>query len=101
MSALLAVVFRRRATRDAKAIETWWRENRPAAPDLFVAELERALTVVSLMPLIGKQAGSDLLSGVRRVVLRRTRYYVYYRVRGEALEVLAIWHAARGREPQL
>jgi plasmid stabilization system protein ParE len=33
--------------------------------------------------------------------MRRTRYHVYYRVTGETLEVLAIWHRARGEGPTL
>jgi plasmid stabilization system protein ParE len=33
--------------------------------------------------------------------MRRTRYQVYYRVMGDELEVLAIWHALRGQQPKL
>jgi hypothetical protein len=39
--------------------------------------------------------------GVRRLLLRATRYHVYYRVREETLEVLALWHATRGTGPGL
>jgi len=36
-----------------------------------------------------------------RVLLRRTKYHVDYRVRGDVLEVLAVWHGARGVGPGL
>ncbi len=32
-----------RALAEAKRIETWWRRNRPAAPDLFDQEFAAAL----------------------------------------------------------
>jgi hypothetical protein len=36
---------------------------------------------------------------MRRVILPRIRYYLYYRVAGDALEVMAFWHVSRGRQP--
>ena len=39
-------------------------------------------------------------SGVRRVLLRRIRYYVYFQVVEEELvQVLALWHGSRAGEP--
>jgi plasmid stabilization system protein ParE len=101
MKAPLVVVFQRRATRDAEEIDAWWRENRPAAEGLFAHELDRMLAVVSLLPSLGAPARSERVRDVRRVVLRRTRYFVYYRVRVDTLQVLAIWHSARGEAPRL
>ena len=37
--------------------------------------------------------------GTRRAILPRIRYYLYYRVSGGALEVLAFWHMSRSRQP--
>jgi plasmid stabilization system protein ParE len=99
MKRQLAVVLRRRATREVERIHAWWQRNRPAAQSLFIDELEQTLAAVSLSPSLGAPARSDRVRGVRRVLLRRTSYYLYYRVRGETLEVLALWHAARGRGP--
>jgi plasmid stabilization system protein ParE len=99
MSKPLAVVFQRRATREIEEVDAWWRQNRRAVPDLFLDELERTLAVVVLMPSLGAAARSERLHGVRRALLKKTRYHVYYRVRGEALDVLAVWHAARGEGP--
>jgi plasmid stabilization system protein ParE len=38
---------------------------------------------------------------VRRVLLHRTRYHLYYTAGGELVQVLALWHARRGRDPEL
>jgi len=97
----LALVLQRRATREIEEIDEWWRANRPSAPDLFLVELERMLSAVVLMPTLGAPAKSKRARDVRRLLLRQTRYHVYYRVRGGALEVLAVWHAVRGIGPGL
>ncbi len=47
------------------------------------------------------QRRAERAPGVRRLLLRATRYHVYYRVRDETLEVLAVWHATRGTGPGL
>jgi plasmid stabilization system protein ParE len=97
----LGVALQRRAEREIEEIDAWWRKNRPAAPDLFVVELEGMLEVVALMPSLGAPAKSERARDVRRVALKRTRYHVYYRVRNEVLQVLAVWHAMRGKGPGL
>jgi plasmid stabilization system protein ParE len=54
-------------------------------------------------PTLGSLApASEELSGVRRAFMRRTRYHVYYRLRGDDLiEILAVWHTSRGEGPGL
>lgn len=101
MTGPLSIVIQRRVTREIEAVDQWWRANRSSAPDLFVTELERMLTAMALMPSLGAPASSERARGVRRVLLRATRYHVYYRVRDETLEVLALWHATRGTGPGL
>lgn len=77
MSGALAVVFQRRATREIEKVDEWWRKNRPSSPDVFVTELERTIAAVAIMPTLGTTARSERAVGVRRVLLRRTRYHVY------------------------
>jgi plasmid stabilization system protein ParE len=101
MTEPLAVVFQHRATLEVEQADEWWRTNRPVASDLFRAELERILTVIAVLPTIGVRAKSERAAGVRRVLLKKTRYHVYYRVHDETLEVLAVWHARRGTGPGL
>jgi len=45
--------------------------------------------------------GRCATGGIRRLILPRTRYHVYYRVAGQVLEILAVWHAVRGSGPGL
>ena len=79
----------------------WWSKNRPAAPDAIRDELDRTLELLRAQPAIGTVARHATLPGVRRVTLTRVRYYVYYRVAGDALQVLAFWHSSRGSEPRM
>jgi plasmid stabilization system protein ParE len=97
----LAVVFQRRAARDLEEIDAWWKQNRPAAPDMFLLELQKTLAVVALVPTLGAPARSERVPNVRRVVMRKTQYHLYYRVRDETLEVLSVWHVAREGGPAL
>src|SRR6188768_1686261 len=53
MSTTLDVVFQHRATRDIEEINAWWRDNRPAAPDLFVLELRATVSIAALSPMLG------------------------------------------------
>jgi len=87
-----------------RAIQTWWTTNRPAVPDLFHQELRAALTKVATSPAAGAPyRASSGISGVRRILMPRTRYQVYYVVAVDERRVLvhAVWHAARGQGPKL
>jgi plasmid stabilization system protein ParE len=44
---------------------------------------------------------STRVKGVRRRLMRRVHYYVYYRESGGDIEILAFWHASRGSEPPI
>lgn len=101
MSEPLTVASQRRATREIEEVDEWWRTNRPSAPGLFLTELERMLSALALMPTLGAPAKRERARDVRRLLLRQTRYHVYFRVRTETLEVLAVWHAVRGTGPGL
>jgi plasmid stabilization system protein ParE len=91
------------AVAQAQQVERWWRENRPAAPGLFMEELAAAVEKLSLTPSTGAPYQSSPLSGVRRVFLPRTRYHVYYTVDAAAdlVRIHALWHTARGQGPEL
>ncbi len=84
-------------------MSSWWLDNRPKAPGAIRQELERAFSLLTLQPHLGARARSERLPGVRRILLSRVQYHLYYRVNEEArrVEVLALWHARRGRGPGL
>lgn len=59
------------------------------------------LGLLCVQPALGIRTRRTELPGVRRVTLSRIRYYLYYRVTEDALQVLALWHTSRGQEPIL
>ncbi len=93
----------RRAAKEIREAVAWWRQNRPAAPDLFEDELRAAVSLLGIQPLIGARALNVALAGVRRVQLSGSRYHLYYRIRPRAriVEVLALWHMSRAPAPRL
>lgn len=102
MAAPLSVDFTRRAAAQTEAATLWWRENRPLAPDALREELEQALQLIALQPAIGATARNIRLAGVRRVLLSRVKYHLYYRIVDgppRSIEVLSLWHTSRGGNP--
>lgn len=93
----------RRAERQIREASGWWNENRPAAPDLFKAEIQRGFELVTRQPQLGSPSLGSRTRGVRRLHLGRIRYHLYYRAVEEhqTVEVLALWHTSRGSEPPL
>jgi plasmid stabilization system protein ParE len=87
----------------ASAADAWWRENRPAAMELFAGELARALEILAEQPRIGCRYSAYRDREVRRLLLRKTRYHIYYVHRPECEEVVvvAVWSAVKGRPPTL
>lgn len=83
------------------AASAWWHENRPAAPDAFLDELDRSFDLLLVEPAMGTLAINARLAGVRRVTLSRVRYHVYYRLADDAIQILAVWHTSRGQDPEL
>lgn len=97
----LALRFVPDAVEQLLAAEEWWRQNRDKAPDLLAAELEEAIELLRRAPDVGASYPSPELPDAQRFLLRRTRFHVYYVVRGEALVVVAVWSAIRGHGPRL
>jgi plasmid stabilization system protein ParE len=92
----------RKALAEAKRLKTWWRENRPAAPDLFEEELNAALDRIAAAPNVGTLYEQGKLgASVRRVLLPKTKNHVYYAVHDNEIVVVSIWGAPKRRGPQL
>ena len=79
--------------------DAWWRENRPAAPDLFANELDQALIALEGAPGVGLRYAP--MPGIRRLLLQRTSYHLYFLVQADRVYVVAVWSAYRGRGPAL
>jgi plasmid stabilization system protein ParE len=87
------------AEAQVSAIDLWWREHRPAAPDLFSRELEYALGLLKDVPTLG--ASYDKAKKVRRMLLPKTGHHVYFTQGAEVLLVVAVWSGRRGQGPPL
>lgn len=90
-----------RARRQLSQIERWWFDNHPSNPDLLVMELQAIGEMIADNP--GAGAVYNRRVGVRRVLMPRSQYYLYYRIveaRG-LISIVAFWHTARGRGPRV
>lgn len=90
------VHVRPRALREMAAVLAWWRIHRPAARTLLANEIRDAKRLLARFPEIGeidRGRGGE----IRRLLLGRSGYFIFYRVDHEArrVDVLAIWNALR------
>lgn len=97
----LALHFSRRAAREIERVVQWWSVNRPAAPGAVRLDLRAALDLLLVQSDIGARVTQASSADVRRFYLDRIRHWVYYRVRGDRLEVLSVWHASREYGPSV
>ena len=82
-----------RAADEIEQAHAWWLINRTKAPWALVEALDAAFARLekdaSAPPLIGPR-------GLRRILLGRVRYHLYYRIRDEqTVDVLALWQSNR------
>jgi len=89
-----------RARTATRRIDEWWQAERPEAPDAFVEELERAIALLAGAPEMGIVYGSFRNRPLRRLLLEKTRYHLYYVIVDERIEVVTVWSALRGRQPR-
>jgi plasmid stabilization system protein ParE len=83
-----------------RAARAWWRRNRDKAPSAFDDDLDDAFAKILDQPFNGTEGRDRRGRHYRRILVERIRYYIYYRVTDETVEVLTVWHASR-RPPRL
>jgi plasmid stabilization system protein ParE len=86
-----------------REIALWWRAHALDAPDLFLEQLEVGLERLSTAPWSGSPYSLVHPTDIRRILLRRCQYHLYYTVDADAgaVTIRAIWHSARGHGPPL
>lgn len=89
-----------RARREASRIDERWRTHADHR-QLFVDELDAVLEQVRRDPSLGTPYDAATNEFVRRARLPKTDYFVYYTVEPDAVFVVAVWSARRGRQPKL
>ena len=95
------VTISSRAMRQIERASAWWRTHRDKNPFAFDQDLDDAFRSIRSNPHVGSPVRARRV-GVRSLWLDRIGYFVYYRERANHfVEILAIWHAARGSRPKL
>lgn len=91
------------AAEQIRTANTWWLANRPKAPGAFADEIQRGFEFISALPNAGEPVAHPHLPSLRRLLLGRIRYFLYYSnsLDEGAVDVLALWHAARGTPPPI
>ena len=91
------------AEEQLRAIDDWWRANRGAAATLVVDEFDRCVTLLEHSPDIGVGFHRTDVPGVRRLVMKRTKHFVYYvhDAGNEVVYIVAVWGAPKGGDPVL
>lgn len=97
------VVLAPAAQAQARKVAGWWRENRPKARDLFDDEMAAVLYRLAEAPKTGLPYRTIRNRQIRRILMARTSYNVYFEVEEERalVRVVAVWHSARGHGPPL
>jgi plasmid stabilization system protein ParE len=92
------------AASQLEEIASWWAENRLDARDLVVTEFEKIVECLEAAPLaIGTTYGETRRPNVRRALMLRTNYHVYYTIdeSSRMVRILALWHGRRSGGPRL
>ena len=91
------------AREHVRRIGEWWEINRPAAPTLFADEFEAALGRLTATPTSVPVYRQSRGRVVRRLLMPRTSYHVYFEIDETAgvVKVVALWHGRRGTGPKL
>ena len=90
-----AVTVRQLAEQDILEAQRWYDERRTNLGSEFRAAVDELLTSLGDTPLIYPA----VYQGLRRAVLRRFPYLVYFAVSGDVVTVLACLHSSR--DPRL
>ena len=93
----------RRAESQIREAAEWWLENRREASNMFAEDLESAFALLSEFPRAGEAVRHRRIPTLRRILLSRVQFHLYYAVAADAsaVEVLALWHASRGAKPPI
>ena len=83
-----------RARQDAEYAAAWYEAERPGLGIEFLLELDVAIEKAAQAP----HAFATVSGPLRRVLMRRFPYAVYFLIEGKRIEVLAILHQARAKE---
>lgn len=86
-----ALVIRREVEAELKTVYDWYEEKETGLGDQFLLCIDAAFSAIrrspGMFPIVHKQ--------VRRVLIRRFPYGIYYLVEEKKIAVIAVFHARR------
>lgn len=88
----MRVRWLRAALRNLDEEATYIAADDPKAAQLVVQRILQAVATLAEHPEIGRPGR---VPGTRELVVARTRYLIPYRVRGDAVQVLRVFHTSR------
>ena len=86
-----ALAFTERAATDVINAFEWYEAQRSGLGSEFIAALNRTFELLQQMP----GAGPEVHAGIRRLLLKRFPYAIYYRIEGSIVEVRGCLHQRR------
>ena len=87
----LPVVLRAEAEAEFDEAFDWYDSQRVGLGPAFAAEVQRVLDGIAANPLMHR----TVLADVRKAVVRRFPYCVFYRPHADRVEVIAVFHSRR------
>jgi plasmid stabilization system protein ParE len=95
---VFTIEFLPTAAQQAADARDWWYENRDKAPTAFDDDLSELVELLAQAPhWVGARVAQR--PGVRRAVLPRVRYYVYFTIAEATVTIIAVWHTSRANQP--
>jgi plasmid stabilization system protein ParE len=94
------VRFTATAQEQVKGEKAWWLENR-VHTEIFAAEFEEAVRILTLLPGAGTPYAHEEVPGLRRIYLRKVACHLYYTFDDRDVIIRAVWGARRGRAPSI
>jgi len=88
----MRVKWLRKALRNLDDEASYIAADDPAAARLVVARVLEAVELLAQQPSMGRPGR---VPGTRELIVLETRYLVPYRVRGETVEILRVFHTSR------
>lgn len=88
----MRVRWLRKALANLEAEADYIAQDNPAAANRIVQSVLHAVSLLRKNPALGR---SGRVAGTRELVVSGTPYIVPYRVRGDTVEILRVFHGAR------
>lgn len=88
----MRVRWLRKALANLEAEADYIAQDNPAAANRIVQSVFHAVSLLRKNPALGR---SGRVAGTRELVVSGTPYIVPYRVRGDTVEILRVFHGAR------